>query len=115
MINYTNVAATAFNMPKLGLGTLSISSAEVKPIINEALSLGYRLFDCAPVYFNVEIGDAFHESTSNVPRTDVFITSKLASPFHRPEHVEVRCIMHYKFPSMLPTYVFVGIQSYSLQ
>ena len=48
MINYTNVAAAAFNMPKLGLGTLSISSAEVKPVINEALSLGYRLFDCAP-------------------------------------------------------------------
>ena len=48
MINYTNVAATAFNMPKLGLGTLSISSADVKPVINEALSLGYRLFDCAP-------------------------------------------------------------------
>lgn len=76
-------------MPKLGLGTLSISSVEVKPVINEALSLGYRLFDCAPVYFNeMEIGDAFHESTSNIPRTDVFITSKLASPFHRPEHVE---------------------------
>lgn len=51
--------------------------------------MGYRLFDCAPVYFNEkELGDAFHESTSGVPRTDVFITSKLASPFHRPEHVE---------------------------
>ena len=51
--------------------------------------MGYRLFDCAPVYFNEkEFGDAFHESTSGVPRTDVFITSKLASPFHRPEHVE---------------------------
>ena len=58
---------------------------------NEALSMGYRLFDCAPVYFNEkEIGDAFHEATSSIPRTDVFITSKLAGPFHRPEHVEVR-------------------------
>ena len=64
-----------------------------KYIQNEALSLGYRLFDCAPVYFNEkEIGDAFHESTSGVPRTDVFITSKLACPFHNTEHVEVRCI-----------------------
>lgn len=51
--------------------------------------MGYRLFDCAPVYFNEkEIGDAFHSTTTRVPRTDVFITSKLASPFHRPEHVE---------------------------
>ena len=52
MINYTNAAATAFNMPKLGLGTLSISSSDVKPVINEALSLGYRLYDCAPGKFS---------------------------------------------------------------
>ena len=89
MINFTSFASTAFNMPKVGLGTLGISPSEAKPVINAALSMGYRLFDCAPVYFNEkELGDAFHESTSGVPRTDVFITSKLASPFHRPEHVE---------------------------
>jgi diketogulonate reductase-like aldo/keto reductase len=76
-------------MPKVGLGTLGIAPSEAKPVINEALSMGYRLFDCAPVYFNEkELGDAFHETTSGVPRTDVFITSKLASPFHRSEHVE---------------------------
>lgn len=86
MINFTNIALAAFQMPKVGLGTLGISSSEASTVINEALSLGYRLIDCAPVYFNEkEIGDAFHESTSGVPRTDVFITSKLASPFHRPE------------------------------
>eukprot|EP00804_Cyclotella_cryptica_P018798 CCRYP_021000-RD/>CCRYP_021000-RD protein AED:0.35 eAED:0.35 QI:346/1/0.87/1/0.71/0.62/8/1142/362 len=89
MINFTNIALAAFHMPKVGMGTLGISPSEASTVINEALSLGYRLFDCAPVYFNEkEIGDAFHESTSGVPRTDVFITSKLASPFHRPEHVE---------------------------
>jgi diketogulonate reductase-like aldo/keto reductase len=88
MINFTSFASTAFHMPKVGLGTLGVSPSEAKPVINEALSMGYRLFDCAPVYFNEkELGDAFHESTSGVPRTDVFITSKLASPFHRPEHV----------------------------
>ena len=53
--------------------------------------MGYRLFDCAPVYFNeMEIGNAFHETTSGVPRSDVFVTSKLAGPFHRPDKVEVR-------------------------
>jgi aryl-alcohol dehydrogenase-like predicted oxidoreductase len=89
MINFTQIASAAFHMPKVGLGTLGIAPSEAKPVINEALSLGYRLFDCAPVYFNEqEIGDAFHEATTGVPRTDVFITSKLASPFHRPEHVE---------------------------
>jgi len=89
MINYTNLAATALQMPKIGLGTLGVSPLEARPVINEALSMGYRLFDVAPVYFNEkEIGDAFHEATSSVPRTDVFVTSKLACPFHRPEHVE---------------------------
>lgn len=84
----TNTAA-AFNMPRVGLGTLGLNPMEAKSTINEALSLGYRLFDCAPVYFNErEIGDAFHEATTAVPRDDVFITSKLAGPFHRPEHVE---------------------------
>ncbi|KAL9179716.1 hypothetical protein ACHAXT_009006 [Thalassiosira profunda] len=85
-----NLAANALHLPKVGLGTLGISPSEVGPVINEALSLGYRLFDCAPVYFNErEIGDAFHSPlTSAVPRTDVFITSKLACPFHRPEYVE---------------------------
>jgi len=91
MINYTSLAAAALHMPKIGLGTLGVSSLEARSVINEALSMGYRLFDCAPVYFNEkEIGDAFHEATSGVPRADVFVTSKLACPFHRPEHVEVR-------------------------
>ena len=85
----TSVASTAFNMPRIGLGTLGLNPAEAKTTINEALSLGYRLFDCAPVYFNeMDVGDAFHEATTGVPRSDVFITSKLAGPFHRPEHVE---------------------------
>lgn len=103
MINYANVAAaaaaaTALHMPKIGLGTLGITALEAKPAIDQALSMGYRLFDCAPVYFNEkEIGDAFREATaSGVPRTDVFVTSKLACPFHRPEHVEpaVRKTLH---------------------
>ncbi|EED93922.1 aldo-keto oxidoreductase [Thalassiosira pseudonana CCMP1335] len=80
---------TSFNLPKIGLGTLGISPSEARSTINESLSLGYRCFDAAPVYFNEkDIGDAFHESTSPVPRTDVFITSKLACPFHKPQHVE---------------------------
>ena len=75
-------------------------------LVYQMSNICYNLLSNAhlPVYFNeMNIGDAFHESTSNVPRTDVFITSKLASPFHRPEHVEVsgeRCIMH-KIPLYL--------------
>ncbi len=89
MMRMSTSAASAFNMPRVGLGTFGLNPADAKTTINEALSLGYRLFDCAPVYFNEDaVGDAFHEATTGVPRSDVFITSKLAGPFHRPEHVE---------------------------
>ena len=87
--SFTNAATSAFHMPRVGLGTLGLNPIEAQQTIHEALSLGYRLFDCAPVYFNEkDIGDAFHETTTGIPRSDVFITSKLAGPFHRPEHVE---------------------------
>ena len=33
MINYTAVAATTFNMPKIGLGTMSIRPSEAAPVI----------------------------------------------------------------------------------
>ena len=36
MINYTAVAATAFNMPKIGLGTMSIRPSEAAPVIVSA-------------------------------------------------------------------------------
>ncbi|KAL3780502.1 LOW QUALITY PROTEIN: hypothetical protein HJC23_012587 [Cyclotella cryptica] len=103
----------------VGLGTLGISPSEASTVINEALSLGYRLFDCAPVYFNEkEIGDAFHESTSGVPRTDVFITSKLASPFHRPEHVEPalrKTLNEFNFQMRQPTYSIDSLVNRRLQ
>jgi diketogulonate reductase-like aldo/keto reductase len=70
---------TSFNLPKIGLGTLGISPSEARSTINESLSLGYRCFDAAPVYFNEkDIGDAFHESTSPVvsERCNSYVTKK---------------------------------------
>ena len=82
-------------MPSIGLGTFGISPAQITGggAIKNALAAGYRLIDCAPVYFNEkEIGDALAEelgrSDTTLKRADIFVTSKLASPFHRKEHVE---------------------------
>ena len=87
----------------VGLGTYEISPDAVTTAITSALRLGYRRIDCAPVYFNEDkIGDTFSEvlgkeggSDSNeskadtILRKDLFVVSKLASPFHRKEHVKI--------------------------
>lgn len=63
----------------------------VPAAIRSALWVGYRRIDCAPVYFNEDlVGDALQEAMADriVTREDLFVVSKLASPFHRREHVE---------------------------
>jgi len=87
-------AAALAQMPPVGLGTFGLSPSQVSGgAIKSALDAGYRLIDCAPVYFNErEIGDALSSELtrdgSTIKREDLWITSKLASPFHRREHVE---------------------------
>eukprot|EP00536_Pseudo-nitzschia_multiseries_P012992 jgi/Psemu1/261079/estExt_Genewise1Plus.C_5290005 len=97
----------------IGLGTLDITPEQVPTAIASALRLGYRRIDCAPVYFNEDkIGDALskalarggdregadtgdaepeleHNNDAAIPREDLFVVSKLASPFHRKEHVKI--------------------------
>jgi alcohol dehydrogenase (NADP+) len=80
------------NISPLFLGTYQVKPEQVPSAIKSAIQLGYRSFDCAPIYFNeTQIGDAFAMVFSEglVCRQDVFIGSKLASPFHRKEHVKI--------------------------
>lgn len=87
----TMATTTALTLPPIGLGTFGISAAQAGQAIRSAIEAGYRNFDCAPVYFNEkEIGDAMDKEIASgaVRREDLWITSKLASPFHRKEHVE---------------------------
>lgn len=65
---------------------------QCKTAIRSAIQAGYRRIDCAPVYFNEDaIGDALQElyNEGMIQRKDLFLSSKLASPFHRAEHVEL--------------------------
>jgi len=76
----------------VGLGTYMISPGQVPDAVHTAIKAGYRRFDCAAVYFNEDaIGDALvHEmETGSITREDLFIVSKLASPYHRREHVKM--------------------------
>lgn len=64
-------------MPILGLGTLRIgNSKEVQKAVEDALEIGYRLFDTAQSY-NTEEGIGFALKATGVKREEIFITTKL--------------------------------------
>jgi alcohol dehydrogenase (NADP+) len=77
-------------MPRIGLGTFLLTREQLPEALPAAIQAGYRRIDCAPVYFNEDVvGDALfhHLQSATVERKDLFVVSKLASPFHRKEHV----------------------------
>lgn len=67
---------SGFEMPINGLGTYSLQGETCINSVTSALESGVRLFDTAHAYDNEEeIGRAIKES--NVPREEIFITTKL--------------------------------------
>ena len=78
------------SIPMLGLGTWKSAAGSVTAAVEEALQLGYRHIDCAPIYGNErEIGSALRSSVERgvVDRKDLWITSKLWNDRHAPEDV----------------------------
>lgn len=78
---------TVFNLsngskiPAIGLGTWKAEDQEVYDSVLAALKAGYRHIDTASGYGNEEpIGRAI--KASGVPRSEIFITTKLWSTFH---------------------------------
>ncbi|MEJ2250451.1 MAG: aldo/keto reductase [Candidatus Lokiarchaeota archaeon] len=63
-------------MPYFGLGTWKNKGKSVIDSVKWALDIGYRMIDTATLYGNEkEIGKAI--SSSNIPREEIFITSKV--------------------------------------
>ncbi|GAT10118.1 2,5-diketo-D-gluconic acid reductase [Mycolicibacterium novocastrense] len=66
-------------MPVFGLGVGELSDSEAEQAVLAALSAGYRLIDTAASYGNEEaVGRAI--KASGVPRDEIFVTTKLATP-----------------------------------
>lgn len=64
-------------MPCFGLGVWKMSEHEAQKAVEEALKVGYRLIDTARAYGNEKgVGKAIKKS--NIPRGEIFITTKLA-------------------------------------
>lgn len=68
-------------IPQMGFGTFQIDQAEAREATLAALEVGYRHIDTAEMYGNEKgIGAAVRES--GVPRSEIFVTSKLNNGFH---------------------------------
>lgn len=63
-------------MPILGYGVYQVTPEECERCVSDAISVGYRLIDTAQAYGNEEgVGNAIRKS--NIPRKDLFITTKV--------------------------------------
>lgn len=78
---------SGYSIPAVGLGTWQSQPNEVERAVEHALKVGYRHIDAAAIYENEkEVGRGIQKS--GVPRSEIFITSKLWNTNHAPEHVE---------------------------
>ena len=72
-------------MPVIGLGVGELSDSETEQAVSTALEAGYRLIDTAAAYGNeAAVGRAI--AASGVPREELFVTTKLATPTRASSH-----------------------------
>ncbi len=63
-------------MPQLGFGVWQVGEKDAVPAVTKAIETGYRSIDTAAVYKNErQVGEAI--AKSNVPREELFITTKV--------------------------------------
>jgi 2,5-diketo-D-gluconate reductase A len=72
----TRTLSDGHSIPVLGFGTYPISDADAEGAVASALELGYRLIDTASGYAN-ESGVGRGIASSNVDRSEIFVTTKL--------------------------------------
>ena len=71
-------------MPMVGLGVYNIPEKETQRVMEDALSVGYRSIDTAAMYENEKgVGDAVR--ACNVPREELFVTTKICEPCYTRE------------------------------
>lgn len=68
-------------MPVLGMGVAGLSDDETERAVSAALEIGCRLIDTAAAYGNeAAVGRAL--AASGIPRTELFVTTKVATADH---------------------------------
>lgn len=78
----------SFSFPSIGFGTYQLRGEAGTRAVRDALSMGYRLIDSAYNYENEgAVGKAVR--TSEVPREEIILTSKLPGRYHGREEARV--------------------------
>jgi 2,5-diketo-D-gluconate reductase A len=72
-------------IPQLGFGVWQVPNSEATQVVGTAISTGYRSIDTAAIYEN-ETGVGKAIAVSPVPRTELFITTKLWNDRHTKAH-----------------------------
>lgn len=83
-------------IPRLALGTYQTSNEEMINVLERAISVGYRHIDCAWIYQNEKAIGKFLANRfkkGDLQRSDLFLTSKLWSSFHKFERVRQQCLI----------------------
>jgi len=81
---------TGSQIPSLGLGMWKIEKPILPELVQEAIKIGYRHFDCACDYGNEpQVGEGLQAAMNNglCNREDLWVTSKLWNTYHAAEHV----------------------------
>ncbi|KAI5298524.1 hypothetical protein KEM55_003293 [Ascosphaera atra] len=90
MASKTYTLNSGYKIPAIGLGTWLSGPDEVAKAVEVALKNGYRHIDGAACYQNEEeVGRGW--KASGVPRSEIFLTSKLWNNAHHPDAVEAAC------------------------
>lgn len=72
------------SIPQLGLGVWQTPNEEASSVVRVAIDVGYRSVDTAAIYGN-EVGVGEGIRAANVPREELFITTKLWNDRHAPD------------------------------
>jgi diketogulonate reductase-like aldo/keto reductase len=81
------VEAKSAKIPAIGLGTWELRGRTCARLVEQALRLGYRHVDTAQIYENErEVGEGLR--ASGVPRSEVFVTTKVWTSHFAPHDLE---------------------------
>lgn len=87
MTTTTHLNTQGLSIPRLGFGTFRMPGGGCQPVVESALSLGYRHIDTAAMYENeAAVGAAI--AGSGIARDDLFVTTKVWHEYLAPQDIQ---------------------------